>query len=94
MIGERTFGTGTVLSEFQLTDGSALLLAVQQWLTPSLHSFWHRGLEPDIRVALPAGASALEPAVERGMTAEELEASSDAQLRRAIEWLSSHSARK
>ena len=34
VIGERTFGTGTVLSEFVLRDGSSILLGVAEWLTP------------------------------------------------------------
>ena len=34
LIGEKTFGTGTVLKQFPLHDGSALLLAIQEWLTP------------------------------------------------------------
>ena len=53
LIGETTYGTGTVLSEFPLADGSALLLAVEEWLTPDQHSFWHKGIAPDIRVTLP-----------------------------------------
>ena len=46
LIGETTFGTGTVLSEFELSDGSSLMLAVQEWLTPDKRSFWHKGIEP------------------------------------------------
>ena len=34
LVGETTFGTGTVLSQFPLSDGSSSLLAVQEWLTP------------------------------------------------------------
>jgi carboxyl-terminal processing protease len=34
LVGETTFGTGTVLNEFTLSDGSALLLAAEEWLTP------------------------------------------------------------
>ncbi len=88
LIGERTFGTGTVLSQFPLTDGSALLLAVEEWLTPNMHSFWHHGLEPDIHVSLPPGATVLEPSSEREMTADEIGGSDDVQLLRAISWLS------
>jgi carboxyl-terminal processing protease len=29
LVGETTFGTGTVLNEFHLSDGSALLLAIR-----------------------------------------------------------------
>lgn len=34
IIGEQTFGTGTVLLQFSLSDGSALLIGTQEWLTP------------------------------------------------------------
>ncbi|MCB1376295.1 MAG: PDZ domain-containing protein, partial [Rhodobacteraceae bacterium] len=33
LVGETTFGTGTVLEPFMLNDGSALLLGTRQWLT-------------------------------------------------------------
>ena len=33
VVGETTFGTGTVLRPFDLEDGSALLLGTSQWLT-------------------------------------------------------------
>ena len=34
IIGQQTFGTGTVLQQFPLSDGSAILLGTQEWLTP------------------------------------------------------------
>lgn len=87
LIGETTFGTGTVLSEFPLTGGSALLLAVKEWLTPSGHSFWHKGLTPQLKVALAADASPLVPLAERKLTAGELQTSTDHQLLRALQWV-------
>ncbi len=92
LIGETTLGTGTVLSQFQLSDGSSLLLAVQEWLTPSKVSFWHRGIEPDVKVSLSPGAL-LRPPLEREMTQEQLRDSGDAQLLKAIEILSQNLAR-
>jgi carboxyl-terminal processing protease len=92
LIGERTFGTGTVLSEFSLADGSALLLAVEEWLTPDKHSFWHRGIEPDIPVRLPPETLILRPSVEREMSAEDIRTSGDLQLRQAMEWLTTNNA--
>jgi carboxyl-terminal processing protease len=52
LVGEKTFGTGTVLEEFPLYDGSALLLAVEEWLTPKGHVIWHKGITPDQSVVL------------------------------------------
>jgi carboxyl-terminal processing protease len=84
LVGEKTFGTGTVLNPFPLSDGSALLLAVEEWLTPAGHVIWHRGISPDVLVPLPPEASPLFPDVEKGMTAEELRQSKDEQLLRAL----------
>lgn len=89
LIGETTFGTGTVLNEFPLTGGSALLLAVQEWLTPSGQSYWHKGITPELVVPLPAGANPLVPEAERNLTATELQSSPDAQLLSALKWVNS-----
>jgi carboxyl-terminal processing protease len=84
LVGETTFGTGTLLNEFALADGSALLLAIEEWLTPSGHVIWHRGIHPNIVVALAAGVSPVFPESERDMSAKQLEDSGDAQLLRAM----------
>jgi carboxyl-terminal processing protease len=86
VMGQRTFGTGTVLRQFPLDDGSVLLLAVEEWLTPEGEVIWHRGIPPDIEVPLPAGVSPLYPVGMRRV--DELEAIEDVQLLRAIEFLS------
>ena len=84
LIGETTFGTGTVLSQFPLSDGSAMMLAIQQWLTPAGRVIWHKGIVPDQVVTLPTGVSSLTPESERTMTADQLQASGDAQLLQAL----------
>jgi len=94
IIGEKTFGTGTVLEKFFLSDGSALLLAVEEWLTPEGRSIWHRGIIPDVVVSLPSGVSPLFPRAEKKMTSAQLRASQDLQLLRALEILPSSPARK
>jgi carboxyl-terminal processing protease len=88
LVGETTFGTGTVLSEFPLPDGSALVLAVEEWLTPSGKTIWHVGLAPDEVVPLPTGVSPLFPEVEQDLTLSQLQASGDQQLLRAMSILS------
>jgi carboxyl-terminal processing protease len=85
--GETTFGTGTVLSQFRLSDGSALLLATEEWLTPAGRVIWHHGISPDVTVSLPLDASPLLPEGESGMTAAQLKTSSDGQLLRALDLL-------
>jgi len=88
LIGEKTFGTGTVLESFSLSDGSALMLAIREWLTPTGRVIWHRGVSPDEMVALPPEVAPLIPEKERGMTAAQLRASGDEQLLRALDLLS------
>ena len=85
LLGETTFGTGTVLTTFPLGEGSALLLAVQEWLTPSGRTIWHKGIPPDIAVTLPREATPLTPEAERNMTAEQLRASGDVQLLKGMQ---------
>ena len=92
LVGEKTFGTGTVLSPFPLSDGSALLLAVEEWLTPAGQVIWHKGISPDITVLLPPEVRPLFPEAEKEMTAAELRESKDGQLLRALDLLQSASS--
>jgi carboxyl-terminal processing protease len=87
LVGETTFGTGTVLNEFRLSDGSTLLLATEQWLTPKGHVIWHNGISPDVSVSLPNGTNPLFPEAERDTTSEQLRASGDGQLLHALDLL-------
>ncbi|MHB8893125.1 MAG: S41 family peptidase, partial [Candidatus Limnocylindrales bacterium] len=87
VVGEKTFGTGTVLGRFDLADGSSLRIGVERWLTRAGRPIWHEGLDPDVRVTLAEAATPLRPEVLRDMTAAELAASDDAQLLRALELL-------
>jgi len=84
LIGKKTFGTGTVLQKFPLSDGSALLLAVQEWLTPKGRIIWHHGIVPDQTVSLPEGAHPLYPLFERGMTSSDQRQNKDRQLQAAL----------
>ena len=87
LVGETTFGTGTVLKQFNLSDGSALLIATEEWLTPGGQTIWHKGVTPDVVLPLPPDASPTFPLAERGMTSAELHSGGDTQLLRALELL-------
>jgi carboxyl-terminal processing protease len=87
LIGETTYGTGTVLNQFSLSDGSELLLATQEWLTPDGHTIWHNGLAPTVAVSLPQGVSPLLPMAEQDMTSTQLSDSQDTQLLQAVQLL-------
>jgi carboxyl-terminal processing protease len=88
LIGTKTFGTGTVLQPFPLTDGSVVILAVRMWLTPLGREIWHKGITPDIDVPLTGDEDRiLMPEMEPGMSAADLANSHDPQLLKAIEVL-------
>ena len=72
LIGEKTFGKGTVQQLEELKDGSTLRLTVAKWLTPLGRAIHEVGLAPDIEVK---------------MTEEDISASKDPQLDRAIQEL-------
>jgi carboxyl-terminal processing protease len=88
LIGETTFGTGTVLNAFPLSDGSEILLATEEWLTPSGRVIWHKGITPDVAASLPNNVTPFVPEAGKGMTATQLQSSQDTQLLQAIQQLS------
>ena len=57
IVGETSFGKGTVQQWIQLQNGSALKLTIAKWLTPDKHWIHHVGIIPDVAVATPADAS-------------------------------------
>jgi carboxyl-terminal processing protease len=50
IMGERTFGKGSVQSMFTIDKTSAVKLTTARYFTPSGHSVQEGGIEPDIRV--------------------------------------------
>lgn len=72
LIGEKTYGKGSVQQLFDFSDGSSLKVTVAKWLTPNGRSISDEGLEADIKVELKA---------------EDLEKNLDPQLDKAIEAL-------
>jgi carboxyl-terminal processing protease len=83
IVGQPTYGTGTILNAFELADGSEIRLGVARWLTPAGLSAFRVGIEPDEEVALRPGAAALEPGELLEMTSAEFAADGDLQLQRA-----------
>jgi len=53
LMGERTFGKGSVQSIIELDDGSGLKLTVARYYTPRDRSIQELGIEPDVTVRLP-----------------------------------------
>jgi carboxyl-terminal processing protease len=72
LIGEKTFGKGSVQWPQELSNGAELRVTVAHFFTPKDRAIHGEGLEPDIAVEL---------------TAEDVEADRDPQLDRAVEYL-------
>jgi carboxyl-terminal processing protease len=50
LVGEKTFGKGSVQLIHELPDQSSLHVTNAQWLTPNRHPITGNGLEPDVHV--------------------------------------------
>jgi len=74
LIGEKSFGKGSVQELERLSEGSSLKITVAKWLTPKGELITDKGLEPNIKVE---------------MTEEDYEQERDPQLDRAIEVIKS-----
>ena len=72
LIGEQTFGKGSVQLVHELSNGAELRVTKARWFTPNDHAIHGEGLAPDIVVEY---------------TAEDAEADLDPQLDRAVEYL-------
>lgn len=48
LVGEKTFGKGTVQELIDLSDGSSLRITIAKWLTPKGSEIAEKGLTPDI----------------------------------------------
>lgn len=72
LIGQRTFGKGSVQLVFDLSDGSSVHVTSARWYTPDRHQLDQQGLEPDIAVEV---------------TQEAIDNGRDEILNRAIDYL-------
>ena len=70
LIGEKSFGKGSVQELTELRDQSALKVTIAKWLTPKGESISDKGLEPDIVVK---------------MDEKDVDAKRDPQLEKALE---------
>ena len=84
IVGETTYGTGTVVGTFPLSDGSAVTIGTERWLTPNGHAIWREGLTPDQAVALAQGVSFLVPNDFATLGTGGIGGTQDAQLQAAL----------
>jgi len=95
LVGEKTFGKGSVQSVLPLDDGSALRVTTAKYYTPSERVIDERGIEPDITVSIAADdwrrlliqRSRPQNADPSLNDEEDLEEAIDTQLERAIDVL-------
>lgn len=50
LVGDRTFGKGSIQSLFNLSDGSGLAVTIAHYETPNHHNINKVGIEPDRKV--------------------------------------------
>jgi carboxyl-terminal processing protease len=74
IIGEQSFGKGSVQVLEDLSDGSSVKFTIAKWFTPNGRSIDEEGVVPDEEIEL---------------TEEDFSADVDPQLERAIEYLNS-----
>lgn len=80
LIGEKSFGKGSVQELNNFADGSALKVTIARWLTPAGISISKTGIEADVKVELPKDTEELN-AIEIGKQGK------DPQLDKALELL-------
>ena len=80
LIGQQTFGTGTVLTPVDLPDGSVVVIGSQRWLTADGGSVWREGVAPDEVVQIPYGEQPVIPSDDPEITRAELGRLEDPQL--------------
>ena len=77
LVGELTFGKGSVQQVFALSDGSELRVTAARWFTPNNQAIHGQGITPDIEVPWPEQEEDVEPETQPA----------DPQLERAAEYL-------
>ncbi|HYI24344.1 MAG TPA: S41 family peptidase [Thermomicrobiales bacterium] len=94
LIGQTTFGTGTVVRAHDISDGSIVSIGFELWLTPDGHVIWHRGVSPDIAVAMEPGTQISLPYMFENnvVTQDQMASAQDSQLLAAIDDITSQIA--
>ncbi len=75
LIGEKSFGKGSVQEVIALDGGATLKITIARWLTPNGTSISQQGIKPDQEVK---------------MTADDVKAGKDPQMDAAVQYLMSH----
>jgi carboxyl-terminal processing protease len=87
IMGETSFGKGSVQTIIPLSDGSALRLTTSRYYTPAGISIHEKGVTPDIVVALGAGGEEKEDVFEKLEKKKDFDYKKDYQIVRAVDFL-------
>jgi carboxyl-terminal processing protease len=72
LVGDKTFGKGSVQELVSITSDTSLKVTIARWLTPNGHNLSHDGLDPDYPVTI---------------TDKDVASKTDSQMNKAIELL-------
>ena len=92
ILGDKTFGDGSVQKLIEVPDGSALILSVAKYYTPKGKAIQENGITPNIEVASTDDIAVLPDDDDSGGNTEEPQKTTpkqDEQLQRALEVLKS-----
>ena len=68
LVGDTTFGKGTVQEWTPLEGAGGFKLTVAKWLTPSQEWIHHKGIDPNVKVVVPANLPAgQDPALDKAV---------------------------
>lgn len=86
LVGEKSFGKGTVQSPVEFTDGSNMKFTTHKWLTPNKNWIHKKGIKPDYEVALPKYATLpfINPDTELKISSASSQVKSAQQMLKAI----------
>lgn len=72
LVGQKTFGKGSVQQLDNFANGASLKITIARWLTPSGQSIMNEGIEPDVKVEI---------------TGDDADSGRDPQIDKALEML-------
>jgi carboxyl-terminal processing protease len=67
LVGEQTFGKGSVQRIYEFSDGSTMRVTVAEWFTPSRARIQSEGIRPDMEVAASSQTSSEDPILQAGI---------------------------
>jgi carboxyl-terminal processing protease len=93
VLGDKTFGNGSVQKVIEIPDGSALILSIAKYYTPSGKAIEDNAVTPNILVASEQDTLAPEEEeAPEGEPAKPEQKKEDDQLKRAVEVLKKHAS--